>query len=41
MSKTVSEINGQIVGIVSLGDLAMSAGDDSTLASVSKALPNI
>jgi CBS-domain-containing membrane protein len=49
MNKTVSEImtpdpvidgNGRIVGIVSIGDLAISADDDSPLASVSQALPN-
>jgi CBS domain-containing protein len=33
--------NGQIVGIVSIGDLAISADEDSPLASVSKALPNV
>jgi CBS domain-containing protein len=32
---------GQIVGIVSIGDLAISAADDSPLAAVSKALPNV
>jgi CBS domain-containing protein len=32
--------NGQIVGIVSIGDLAASADGDTPLAAVSKALPN-
>ncbi len=33
--------NGQIVGIVSMGDLAVSAGGDSPLAAVSKAQANV
>ena len=32
--------DGQVVGIVSMGDVAISAGEDSPLAAVSRALPN-
>ena len=32
---------GQIVGMVSLGDLAVSASSDSPLAAVSRAAPNV
>jgi signal-transduction protein with cAMP-binding, CBS, and nucleotidyltransferase domain len=32
--------DGQVVGIVSIGDLAVSADEDSPLAAVSRAQPN-
>ena len=32
---------GQVVGIVSMGDLAISADEDSPLAAVSRAQPNM
>jgi len=32
--------NGQIVGMVSIGDLAVSANGDTPLAAVSQAQPN-
>jgi CBS-domain-containing membrane protein len=32
--------DGQVVGIVSIGDLAISADGDSPLAAVSRAQPN-
>ena len=37
----VIDADGQIIGMVSLGDLAVSADGDSPLAAVSKAKPNI
>src|SRR5580692_1524942 len=37
----VIDADGQIVGMVSMGDLALSAHGDSTLAAVSRAAPNV
>jgi CBS domain-containing protein len=37
----VIDAEGQIVGMVSLGDLAVSADGNSPLAAVSKAQPNV
>jgi CBS domain-containing protein len=37
----VIDAEGQIVGMVSMGDLALSADRDSTLAAVSRAAPNV
>jgi CBS-domain-containing membrane protein len=37
----VIDAEGQIVGMVSMGDLAVSADGDSPLAAVSRAQPNV